>query len=208
VNEKSNLSSWSGGVWLDDCVFFVDNNNWWIIKQQTNFLHCSYLWAVRSRYDEITRWSSRDGANCAAATTIVRRNNDEQKTRREKKKENCRKSLPCNSDTFSFLLFSVWKAASMASIRKQRKPLFVVEKGKTNEWDEKEKRKKKKKQSKKEIAREKTYNITLSICYIFQHMCSATHWWTFDIVGRTTKEEQTEQQTQMQSIPTQSKERK
>jgi hypothetical protein len=71
----------------------------------------------------------RDGANCAA-TTIVRRNNHEQKTRRE----NCRKSLPYNSDTFSSLLFSVWKAASMASIRKQRKPLMtVVEKGKTNE---------------------------------------------------------------------------
>jgi hypothetical protein len=41
----------------------------------------------------------------------------------------------------------VWKAASMASIRKQRKPLTVVEKGKTNEWDER----KKTKQSKKEI---------------------------------------------------------
>jgi hypothetical protein len=57
------------------------------------------------------------------------------KKRGEKKKENCRKSLPySNSDTFSSLLFSVWKAASMASIRKQRKPLMtVVEKGKTNE---------------------------------------------------------------------------
>jgi hypothetical protein len=61
----------------------------------------------------------------------VRRNN-EQKTRREKKKiveRVYRVTL-----TFSSLLFSVWKAASMASIRKQRKPLMtVVEKGKTNE---------------------------------------------------------------------------